>query len=744
MSMAHLGPSFDIHTGGVDLIFPHHEDEIAQSEAATGQPFVATWLHCAHLQMGGGQDGQVDREHRAGGGPAGRRRLAAGAALRADRGPLPREPGLLGRRRSPRRAPRSTGWTPRSRRWRPTARTAPTIRRCPISCDGARTAFGDAARRRPQRLGRAGGRLRPGPRANRRIEARSISTADAAAIAAAPAGPGPGARRAPGRRRARSRRERGIARCPAEAARAARDWAGSDRLRDELAARGIAVEDTRDGQRWRRARGGEPWLTGRERRSRPPAATERRRERARRSATLGSAAFRSARPSARSPAGRVPVRPSTATRWSAGIAPGGDGPPATTGLRATTDRPATTRATAAHPARRPTDGPPQHRGGPPDRGPDRPRRAAEPRPGSPRPSTARPCRRPTRPRTGRSVPTTGHGRLDRERALRPRASAGPRAPDPATTGRALPAGPHPGVATPVRPTRVAAPLARPDRPFQPAPALPPPDLIGADEELIAGRRPVEEAFVGPAPGASPARRPAATPGARETGPPCDEPADPDRRARGRVADGPRAGSTAIRASALVVDRAGGPPSRTSWPAPSSAASRRSCWSSTRSRIRRTSGTLLRSAEAAGVHGVLFPTHRQAPLTPVRGQGLGRGGRASPAVPGRRPRRRARGPARARPARGRRRSRCAAHGATDRPAGTARDRRRQRGPGPRTGRATALRPLHADPDARRDRVAQCRGGRVDHALRGRSPSGIPDGRSTPPAPFDAPRHPSQSS
>ena len=53
MSMHHLGPSFDIHTGGVDLIFPHHEDEIAQSEAATGVTFVRTWLHCAHLQMGG-------------------------------------------------------------------------------------------------------------------------------------------------------------------------------------------------------------------------------------------------------------------------------------------------------------------------------------------------------------------------------------------------------------------------------------------------------------------------------------------------------------------------------------------------------------------------------------------------------------------------------------------------------------------------------------------------------------------
>ena len=53
MSMRYLGTSFDIHTGGVDLIFPHHEDEIAQSEAATGKQFVRTWLHCAHLQMGG-------------------------------------------------------------------------------------------------------------------------------------------------------------------------------------------------------------------------------------------------------------------------------------------------------------------------------------------------------------------------------------------------------------------------------------------------------------------------------------------------------------------------------------------------------------------------------------------------------------------------------------------------------------------------------------------------------------------
>ena len=49
MAMKYLGESFDIHTGGVDLVFPHHENEIAQSEAATGKPFVRFWLHAEHL-----------------------------------------------------------------------------------------------------------------------------------------------------------------------------------------------------------------------------------------------------------------------------------------------------------------------------------------------------------------------------------------------------------------------------------------------------------------------------------------------------------------------------------------------------------------------------------------------------------------------------------------------------------------------------------------------------------------------
>jgi cysteinyl-tRNA synthetase len=53
MSMKYLNKSFDIHTGGVDLIFPHHQNEIAQSEAATGKKFVKYWLHNDHLIVNG-------------------------------------------------------------------------------------------------------------------------------------------------------------------------------------------------------------------------------------------------------------------------------------------------------------------------------------------------------------------------------------------------------------------------------------------------------------------------------------------------------------------------------------------------------------------------------------------------------------------------------------------------------------------------------------------------------------------
>jgi cysteinyl-tRNA synthetase len=53
MAMKYLGETLDIHAGGIDLAFPHHENEIAQSEAATGKPFVRYWLHAAHLLVEG-------------------------------------------------------------------------------------------------------------------------------------------------------------------------------------------------------------------------------------------------------------------------------------------------------------------------------------------------------------------------------------------------------------------------------------------------------------------------------------------------------------------------------------------------------------------------------------------------------------------------------------------------------------------------------------------------------------------
>ena len=53
MSMKYLGETFDIHAGGIDLVFPHHENEIAQSEGATGKEFVRYWIHFEHLKVEG-------------------------------------------------------------------------------------------------------------------------------------------------------------------------------------------------------------------------------------------------------------------------------------------------------------------------------------------------------------------------------------------------------------------------------------------------------------------------------------------------------------------------------------------------------------------------------------------------------------------------------------------------------------------------------------------------------------------
>ena len=250
MSMRYLGPSFDIHTGGIDLVFPHHEDEIAQSEAATGKPFVQTWLHCAHLQMGGQKMAK----------------RTGNFAARPISTPTARLP-----------APCAT------RCWQPTTAlrwTSPRIRWPPPRRRGAALDRAQQPRRLSRRM--VPTTPLPGPlldaapafeasldddlniapalaavfelvrELNRRVDARTLSTADAARAAAAlrdldrvlgvAEEDGAAIRRCGG----------GALLDERAAARDGRDWARADALRQELARAGILVEDTRDGQRWRR------------------------------------------------------------------------------------------------------------------------------------------------------------------------------------------------------------------------------------------------------------------------------------------------------------------------------------------------------------------------------------------------------------------------------------------------------------------------------------------------------------
>ena len=64
MALRLLGePPIDIHAGGIDLIFPHHENEIAQSEGATGKPFSRFWVHVEYLLVDAREDVEVARQH---------------------------------------------------------------------------------------------------------------------------------------------------------------------------------------------------------------------------------------------------------------------------------------------------------------------------------------------------------------------------------------------------------------------------------------------------------------------------------------------------------------------------------------------------------------------------------------------------------------------------------------------------------------------------------------------------------
>ena len=255
MSMHYLGESFDVHTGGVDLVFPHHEDEIAQSEAATGKPFVGTWLHCAHLQMGGRKmaksEGNIARVADL---------LAAGTSPRALRYALLAAHYRTGLNFSDDSLSAATAAVERLdavvaalEAYEATGSDDPALAGVLAA---AREAFGNALDDDlavSPALGVLFDLVRD---LNRRIAERILSSSDAGAALGALRDldvvlgllPDP------------------VDALPADlaalldsraAARAERDWAASDRVRDELAAAGILVEDSRDGQRWRRV-GGSP------------------------------------------------------------------------------------------------------------------------------------------------------------------------------------------------------------------------------------------------------------------------------------------------------------------------------------------------------------------------------------------------------------------------------------------------------------------------------------------------------
>jgi cysteinyl-tRNA synthetase len=251
MSMAHLGPSFDIHTGGVDLVFPHHEDEIAQSEGATGEPFVATWLHCAHLQMDGakmakstGNIARVSELLEAGVSPRALRLTLISVHYRA---PLSySDESLAASAAALERLDAAVAALAAYQEDRPDDESLAD------SLATARESFGAAMDDDLNVSAALAAVFDLVRELNRRIERRTMSTADTARALDlfrdldAVLGILPDQE---------SELDPQIQALLAEraSARAARDWAASDRMRDELALRGIAVEDTRDGQRWRRA-----------------------------------------------------------------------------------------------------------------------------------------------------------------------------------------------------------------------------------------------------------------------------------------------------------------------------------------------------------------------------------------------------------------------------------------------------------------------------------------------------------
>jgi cysteinyl-tRNA synthetase len=248
MSLEELGETLDMHLGGEDLIFPHHENEIAQSEASTGAHFVNVWLHNAHLVLHGEKMarrvGNISRPAEVfedGYSPAMLRYALIATHYRA---PLEWGDETLDHARAA--VERLSTAVAALESYEQQREDDPTLDE---GIESARTRFRDAMDDDLNVSGGLGAVFELVRDLNSRIAERSLSTADARRGAAAirdfdrvlavledPQELPSGAQELLDQR---------------AAARATRDFGESDRLRDALAALGVIVEDTADGQRWR-------------------------------------------------------------------------------------------------------------------------------------------------------------------------------------------------------------------------------------------------------------------------------------------------------------------------------------------------------------------------------------------------------------------------------------------------------------------------------------------------------------
>jgi cysteinyl-tRNA synthetase len=252
MSKRYLGDTFDIHAGGIDLMFPHHENEIAQSEAANHKPFARVWLHSEHLAEAGGEK----MSKSAGGFTTLRDLVAAGHDPLAVRFFLIANAHYRARIRLSNEALRAAG--EQVRRLRDFAdrvrRSAPSGTSNGALVDRiaeVRAAYREALDddlNLPQGIGLVFELIRE---ANAALDADAVDEVartllltliddiDAHLDVVRAEEPG-----------LADEVERLIA--DRESARKARDFARADQIRDELRRRGIALEDSKDGVRWHR------------------------------------------------------------------------------------------------------------------------------------------------------------------------------------------------------------------------------------------------------------------------------------------------------------------------------------------------------------------------------------------------------------------------------------------------------------------------------------------------------------